>query len=136
MSFKIKSINKPQSCQYCDKTGLCEEFFYFSRRPPPELKKCERCHGKKVLPRKYFFKYGDYEFEALLVNKKGSNRKKNKWCVEVFKTDYVYDEYVDKPINESAHLYQLDGWGKSLKIAWKNAINNVIKLHRRARVEK
>lgn len=135
MSFKIKSVNKPQICEYCDGTGLNSEFFYFSRHKNRD-KNCEKCNGKKVLKRKYFFKYGDYEFEALLVNKKGSYRKKNKWCVEVFKTSNFEDDYEDKEILNSEHLYMLDGWGKSLKMAWKNAIDNVLKIHKAARLKK
>lgn len=126
--IKIRSIRKSNKCYMCKGTGI--EYHEYDEK---FHHKCGVCQGKKITKFKLNIKIHNIEFEAMICNSKGSLRKKNKWCVEVFEDVPITEKDKDLlsmgyKLGEtiSTHHYMLDGWGKSIQLAYHNAIKNVM----------
>lgn len=127
MLTKIRSIRKKTLCYMCKGSKIMYHGYGNIHH-----RKCPICKATGFTNFKLNYHTLNFEFEAMICNRKGIRRKQNKWCVEVFVKDTILD---NDPILEdghykvgdtlNVHYYELDGWGKSIEQAYRNAFKNV-----------
>lgn len=126
--ISVGSIRRRTMCYMCQGTGI--EYHQYEAK---FHRSCGVCNGAKYTKFRLNFKYYNLELEAMICNSHGAINK-NKWCVEVFTNEKITDKNKDdfSGLYEvgsyiGVHHYLFDGWGKSINVAYKNAIRNIEK---------
>jgi hypothetical protein len=129
MITKIKSIRKQTTCYMCQGTTIM--YHNFDKK---HHRQCSVCKGRGFTNFKLNYHTFNFEFEAMICNRRGIRRKQNKWCVEVFIKETIGNNHPillegGYKIGDTLNIHDcsLDGWGKSIKQAYNNAFKNVEK---------